>query len=144
MSIVADEVQRHHHHAVQFYEQEDFLADRVAEFLAAGIRDGEPCVVIATAEHNAMFANRLQSSGADVTKVRFLDARSTLESVLHRGMPDAQRFGNVIGGLLRESGGPAGRVRAYGEMVDLLWRDGEPDAAIRVPTERSNGRMTRN
>src|ERR1043166_1903099 len=131
MSIVADE-SRAHHHAVQFYEQEEFLADRVAEFLGAGIRGGEPCVVIATAEHNAMFADRLQSLGSDITNVRFLDARSTLEMFLHRGMPDAQRFRNVIGGVLREAGGPAGRGRAYGEMVDLLWRDGEPDAAIRL------------
>lgn len=131
MSIVADEG-RAHHHAVQFYEEEDFLSERVAEFLAAGIRGGEPCVVIATAEHNAMFADRLQSLSADTTNVRFFDARSTLESFLYRGMPDAERFENVIGGVLREVGGPGGRVRAYGEMVDLLWRDGEPDAAIRL------------
>jgi len=67
MSVVADEVQRHHH-AVQFYEEEDCLADRVATFLADGSRDGEPCVVIATAEHNAMFADRLQSAGADLSR----------------------------------------------------------------------------
>ena len=132
MSIVADESRSQHHHAVQFYEQEDFLADRVADFLAAGIRAGEPCVVIATPEHNALFADRLQSVGANVANVRFLDARATLETFLHRGMPDARRFSNIIGGVLREVGGSAGGVRAYGEMVDLLWRDGEPDAAIRL------------
>jgi PAS domain S-box-containing protein len=121
-----------HHHAVQFYEDEQFLVGRVAEFLAEGAREGEPCVVIATAEHNASFAAALRSSGVDTEAIRFLDARATLEQFLDRGMPDAGRFREVIGGALQEVRGPLSRVRAYGEMVDLLWRDGEPDAAIRL------------
>ena len=131
MTIVT-EGSRPHHHAVQFYEQEAFLVDRVAEFLAAGIQEGEPCVVIATREHNEMFAERLQKLGAGPGNVTFLDARATLDEFLHRGMPDPNRFGDVIGRVIRHASGPAGRVRAYGEMVDLLWRDGEPDAAIRL------------
>jgi PAS domain S-box-containing protein len=129
MSAGIDEVMPHHH-AVQFYEEERFLIERVAEFLAAG--DGAPCLVIATEEHNAAFAAQLQRLGFDPEDVLFLDARSTMEQFVHRGMPDAERFRQVIGRTL-ETINPAGRpVRAYGEMVDLLWRDGEPDAAIRL------------
>jgi PAS domain S-box-containing protein len=121
-----------HHHAVQFYEDERFLVERVAEFLAAGAREGEPCVVIATEEHNAAFAARLRALGVDAEPVTFLDARTTMEQFLHRGMPDGERFRQVIGGTLETINAGGGRVRAYGEMVDLLWRDGEPDAAIRL------------
>src|SRR5687767_2201564 len=47
------------------------------------------------------------------------------------GLPDRDRFFQVVGALVhREAGEPA--VRAYGEMVDLLWRDGLMDAAIRL------------
>ena len=121
-----------HHHAVQFYEQEEFLVDRVADFLAAGIRESEPCVVIATSEHNEMFAGKLRSLGVETDRVTFLEARATLDEFLHRGMPDGEKFRHVIGSTLSKAGGPGGRVRAYGEMVDLLWRDGKPDAAIRL------------
>src|ERR1051325_4443579 len=163
MTIVGGHT-RPHHHVVQFYEQEDFLVDRVASFLAAGVREGEPCVVIATGEHNAMFADRLRSMGVATDAVTFLEARPTLDSFLRRGMPDGEEFRHIIrgavtkaappaaltflearpsldsflrrgmpdgeefrhitGGALTKAGGPAGRVRAYGEMVDLLWRDG--------------------
>src|SRR5690242_838948 len=117
MMTTAAEHIRAHHHAVQFYEQEEFLVDRVAEFLAAAIHEGEPCVVIATGEQNAMFADRLRTIGADPSHVMFLDARTTLEKFLHRGMPDAGKFNDVIGGVIRDVSGAAGRVRAYGEMV---------------------------
>ncbi len=131
MTLAMDEG-RHHHHAVQFYEDEAFLAGRVAEFLAEGARNGEPCIAIATPEHNAMFAARLESMSVDSQSVTFLDARLLLDQFLDRGMPNADRFARVIGGALMDAGGASRRVRAYGEMVDLLWRDGEPDAAIRL------------
>ncbi|HEX3582651.1 MAG TPA: ATP-binding protein [Thermoanaerobaculia bacterium] len=131
MSVAIDEVNAHHH-AVQFYEDERFLVDRVGEFLAAGAREGEPCVVIATAEHNAVFAAQMQALGVDSETVLFLDARTTLGKLLHHGMPDGERFRQVVGGILESIDDGRGRVRAYGEMVDLLWRDGEPDAAIRL------------
>src|ERR1043165_6721384 len=129
MTVSIDQAAPHHHHAVQFYEDEQFLVERVAEFLAAGVRDGEPCIVIATPEHNAAFAAGLRSLGVNADRVRFLDARAPLETFLDRGMPNAERFRASIGGSLTEVGRSVSRVRAYGEMVDLLWRDGEPDAA---------------
>ncbi len=129
---VAIQESRHHHHEVQFYEDEQFLVDRVAEFLAEGARQGERCIVIATEEHNEAFAAGLRLLGVNAEEVRFLDARTTLATFLDRGMPDARRFRESVGGALKEAGSSVNRVRAYGEMVDLLWRDGEPDAAIRL------------
>jgi PAS domain S-box-containing protein len=123
-----------HHHAVQFYEEEQFLVERVAEFLAAGARQGEPCVAIATAEHNAAFATQLQALGVDAETVLFLDARATMDRFLDRGRPNGERFRRVIGATLEEINPAGGPLRAYGEMVDLLWRDGEPDAAIHLET----------
>src|SRR5207344_449274 len=48
--------------------------------------------------------------------------------------PDKQRFHEVMGAVAAdaEARSPTGRFRAYGEMVDLLWRDGKPDAAIQL------------
>jgi PAS domain S-box-containing protein len=121
-----------HHHAVQFYEDKQFLVERVAEFLAEGSRRGEPCIVIATADHTAAFSERLRTLGCNPDGVTFLDARATVDQFLDGRVPDEARFRHVIGSAMDRLGGSKRHLRAYGEMVDLLWRDGEPDAAIRL------------
>jgi hypothetical protein len=42
-----------HDHLVQFYESDDFLCERVASFLCAGVRQGEPVVIVATGDHRS-------------------------------------------------------------------------------------------
>jgi PAS domain S-box-containing protein len=48
--------------------------------------------------------------------------------------PDARRFRTVVGGVIEKSlvGREGSAVCAYGEMVDLLWKDGNPAGAIRL------------
>lgn len=127
-------------HVVQFYESDEFLAEVVADFLVAGGRRGEPMLVIATEAHRVAVLEALQRKGLDVPgalqcgELTVLDARATLERLLVDGMPDPARFEQTVGGALaacasRACGAP---VRAYGEMVDLLWRDGNAPAALRL------------
>jgi signal transduction histidine kinase len=118
-------------HAVQFYEQDAFLCDRVADFLEDGLRAGEPAVVIATGAHRAAISGSLQARGCDLERVTFLDARETLNLFMCGGMPDGHRFVAAISDTIKRRGNGA-HVRAYGEMVDVLWRDGNPEAAIRL------------
>lgn len=49
-------------------------------------------------------------------------------------MPDEGLFKQHIGGLILKTGNGGGpsSIRAYGEMVDLLWRDANPEGAIRL------------
>jgi signal transduction histidine kinase len=127
-----------HSHIVQFYEAESSLVENVVEFLAAGIRAGEPVVVIASPEHRAAFVEGLVQRGVEFARhdhdVVMLDARDTLATFMDRDMPDWQRFNNMVGAVIQRllSRTVAPRVRAYGEMVDLLWRDGHRPAAIRL------------
>jgi len=123
------------HHAVQFYEKEEFLYDVVATFAADGLVAGEPVVIIATKDHCDGFLARLRERGFDCDKagVTFVDAREALSSFMNGRSPDEHRFRTEIGGLIQRSAGASQkRVRMYGEMVDLLWRDGEAEAAIRL------------
>jgi signal transduction histidine kinase len=123
-----------HDHIVQFYEAEDALAENVARFVAAGLRAGEPAIIIATPEHRAAFCERFERDAIDASRLVMLDARETLSLFMTDGMPDWERFGSVIGDAIRRARGdrPDQRVRAYGEMVDVLWRDGNRHAAIRL------------
>lgn len=50
------------------------------------------------------------------------------------GVPLAQRFNDAIGPVLTAVAArhPGVTIRAYGEMVDLLWQQGQNAAAIRL------------
>lgn len=124
-----------HSHIVSFYACDAALVDNVVAYLAAGLRAGEPVIVIATPAHREAIAGALDAVGLPPTVdrgVTMLDAHDTLADLLVDGEVDATRFAARIGDLidqaLRRSG--ARRVRAYGEMVDLLWRGGHEDAAL--------------
>jgi len=125
-------------HDVQFYENEDFLYSAVGSFLADGVRAGQPLIVIATASHRRAFADRLRSVGLDIDllmhgrDVVWLDARETLDAFMEGPTPNRALFNATVGSVLDKL--MAGRkyvvVRAYGEMVDLLWKDGNIEGAI--------------
>jgi hypothetical protein len=119
-----------HDHFVQLYQKLDGLADAVAEYIGAGLSRGEGAVVIATPEHRAAFLDRLGI--AERSRVKVLDAEQTLATFMVGGLPQWQAFQQVIGGLIAEMRLQFPTVRAYGEMVDLLWQRGEREAAIRL------------
>ena len=127
-------------HVVQFYEDDAFLCDLVSDFVMSGLAAEEPLVLIASSAHTGPLVERLRAAGVDVDAARadgrltLLDASRTLASFMVDGMPDAERFKAAIGPVLQKaaSRGCHVRVRAYGEMVDLLCRDGKPNAAIRL------------
>ena len=58
-----------------------------------------------------------------------LDARETLELFMVDGSPDPFRFHTQVARLVTEAGRP---VRAFGEMVALLWDDGNVAGAIEL------------
>lgn len=125
-------------HSVQFYESPAFLMDRVAAFMAGGLEAGEAAIVIATPEHRASLEAELTKRGIDVPAARTagtfldLDACETLDMFMVDGMPDRERFINAVGRAIADAR-PHARypiVRAFGEMVAILWANGHPDAAI--------------
>jgi PAS domain S-box-containing protein len=127
-------------HSVQFYEDDAFLAGVVADFLAAGLTVHQSVIVIATPAHRDAFLERLRAEQLDVEGARsegrfiLLDARETLGRFVVDGMPDAARFRATVTPIidlaLTRSNGTV--LRFYGEMVDLLWKDGHTDGAIKL------------
>jgi hypothetical protein len=127
-------------HAVQFYQDDFVLCSRVARFLAEGARVGEPAIVIATASHRECIADCLRKGGLDVNMLRhdgmlqMLDADQTLAMFMVNGVPDRGCFMTSVGRIVEQTANlaGAGAIRAYGEMVDLLWKGGNPEGAIKL------------
>ena len=129
----------HGNHIVQFYDDDAFLAKTVAKFVGAGFAADQPAIIIATPEHRDLITDRLGDHGIDISRSRragnltMLDARDTLDQFMINGSPDRERFRHAMGQALRASRRREGSVtRAYGEMVDLLWKDGNTAGAIRL------------
>jgi len=131
-----------HFHAVQFYKDDDSLISLVAKFLAEGFTLSQPGVIIATPEHRVAIEDALESLQLDVTRMKqlgdlvVLDAREVLDTILADGMPHAHLFEHVLGTMLQQVARihPNRTIRAYGEMVNVLWKDGLTAAAIRLET----------
>jgi hypothetical protein len=129
-----------HHHAVQFYGSDETLMQTLAGFLAGGLITGQPAVVIATPSHSTAVLDELAHRLIDVKSARrigdlvFLDANEILATFMRDDMPDRDAFRHTVGGVIRQT--LAGRtttpLRAYGEMVDVLWKRGNEEAAIKL------------
>jgi hypothetical protein len=128
------------HHAVQFYGNEQSLFVTVADFLSEGLVAGQPAIIIATEPHRLAIVEHLASRLIDVEQAQrigdlvLLDAEELLATFMVGDTPDRTSFESHVGGVIERvlAGRPQTVTRAYGEMVDLLWKDGRSEAAIRV------------
>lgn len=128
-------------HLVQFYgDDHRALARNVARFLCDGWKLGEGLLVVTTAQHRERLLPQLRRGEMDPRaamrqgRLVLLDAEGVLARILVEGRPSAERFEEIIGGALgtlRSWTDTAG-LRAFGEMVGLLWRDGLYPAAIEL------------
>jgi signal transduction histidine kinase/ActR/RegA family two-component response regulator len=123
---------------VQFYERDASLVRSVADFIGDGLRSGDAGIVIATSAHREGLEAEWRSRGVDVDRARdrgqyvALDADEILSSFASDGWPDARRFASTVGRTIAAAKRRHPGVRAFGEMVALLWAEGRQDAAIRL------------
>jgi PAS domain S-box-containing protein len=134
---VGDEV-GDHVHLLQFYENDSFLVDTVSRFIGPALENGDAVVVIATQPHRDGLGEQLEARAHDLASARAqgrylcLDAAETLAKFMVNGWPDETRFAEVVGDVIARAAADHRRVRAFGEMVGVLWAQGQRDAAIRL------------
>jgi hypothetical protein len=125
-------------HVVQFYGRDEDLAGRVADYLIGALRHDGVAIVIATADHRRAFEARMTRAGIDLSAAAAgraylaLDAGETVREFMRADRPDRGDFDRVIGGLVASACETGRPVRAYGEMVSLLWDDGLVNAAVQL------------
>jgi hypothetical protein len=140
-----------HFHAVRFYENKASLCRTVADFLGEGLGLGQPGLVIATPAHRESVLLELRARQFDVVQVQavgdllLVDARDMLRTFMIDGMPDATLFKMHVPAAIDRlcRGRTDCTIRAYGEMVDVLWQDGFSAAAIRLEMLWNQLAMTR-
>jgi hypothetical protein len=127
-----------HGHAVQIYRELPEVAQSVASFFAAGFERGAPALLVATSEHRGRLLAALAARGWDADQLELdgmlvcRDAAALLDAIMRGGYPSSAAFDEVVGGLIDELADafPGAQPRVFGEMVDVLSRRGEADAAV--------------
>ena len=128
-------------HLLQFYSADPGqLARNVGTYFTDGFEIGCTAMLLATREHrDAILAELKNASWSPDALQRegllhIFDAEQTLARIMVAGWPDADRFETIVAAEVRNAvarNANAG-VRAFGELVGLLWSRGQFPAAIRL------------
>lgn len=125
-------------HLAQFYDDEESFLITLAGFISEGVRKGEAAIVVATPEHLSAVASLLANGGVDLAKAlaedRYIpmDAEMCLSTFMVKGRPDEKLFAKFVERLLRRASRNERAARVFGEMVALLWAEGNREATVRL------------
>jgi signal transduction histidine kinase len=132
----------HRGHVVQFYSQDLFLLDELSRFIGTALGAGDAAVTVATQVHREGLEHRFRERGLNpaiaIKEGRYIpmDAAETLSKFMRDGYPDADLFRELMGPVIvrarAAAEGRQPRVVAFGEMVALLWGEGNIEAAIQL------------
>jgi hypothetical protein len=128
------------HHALHVYSDDHSVPESIADFLADGLAAAQPTLVIATAAHCDVIVKELAARRFTIARLLesgaflLIDAQEMLEQVTVKGRVDVARVKEVIClaiERLTRSGGEC-VIRVYVEVADLVWREGDCDAALQL------------
>ena len=125
-------------HLVQVYENEKIFLDTLEGFTGTGFLANDSVVIIATSTHLDALNARLRSQGFDLNAlIRAdqyipIDAEDLLSVFLVDGWIDEQIFNSFINDIIKRAKQRNGKVRAFGEMVAVLWKQGNRDATVQL------------
>src|SRR5262245_61363393 len=123
-------------HLLHLYEDDQVLLETLVGFVAGGLQGKDAVVIIATRGHLEALEDRLSAAGIELGAARSedryiaLDAEKALETFMHGQWPDEALFAKFVGAVTSRARGEGRRVRAFGEMVAILWAQGNRSATI--------------
>jgi hypothetical protein len=125
-------------HVVQIYDDSVAFIETLAGFVNAGFKAGEGVIIIATATHRVALDAKLRERGVDVRAVRAdgryitVDAAEVLSRFMVNGWPDEDLFFATVMDLIARARADGRSVRAFGEMVAIMWARGDQAATVRL------------
>ena len=125
-------------HFVQIYEAEEVFIDILASFVSEALKKDHVAVVIATPAHRQELNQRLMESGHDLAALRLqdqlisLDAEEMIRKFMANGWVDDEVFFQFVADTLVRAMQDGRKVRAFGEMVTIMWLKGYYGAAVRL------------
>jgi hypothetical protein len=125
-------------HAVQIYENDKVFLDSLEGFVGSGLIAGDSIIIIATSEHLIALEERLAKQGFDINSLSSMDqyigvdAKEALSHFMVNNWPQEDFFTEFIAKLLKRAQRNNNKVRAFGEMVSILWQQGLNAATVQL------------
>lgn len=125
-------------HVVQIYENDSHFLNTLEGFAGNGILSGDSVVIIAKQLHLDQLQERLAKHGFDIDSLIKndlylpLEATDTLAKFMVNDWPDEELFNDFVFGILKRARKNGRKVRAFGEMVAILWEQGNNGATVRL------------
>ena len=125
-------------HSVQLFDSQMSRASRVADYVREGLETGGNVLIVATPTNWRSTAAILEHNGVSIDalvaseRLTVLDASQTLARFMSGNTPDAAKLKIVVGSLVAHRAERPGRLRIYGEMVDVLAEAGNYRGAHRL------------
>jgi len=128
-------------HLVEFYDGDELLVDKVAGFLNLGLVSGGAAVAIVENQRLKPLEAALRAKGVNVEDVlakgqlKLLDANTLLARLIKDGAVDSEATQKILRELLEPLQDRFGKIQAYGEMVSVLWGNGNARATLQLEQE---------
>ena len=125
-------------HLIQVYENDKIFLDTVEGFAGAGFLAGDSVIIIATTCHLESLNARLRNQGFDLESLKKkyqyipLETNETLSKFMVNDWPDEELFRKFVRDLLKNANKDNRKIRAFGEMVAVLWEKGLTGATVQL------------
>lgn len=125
-------------HFVQVCQNLTSQAEILTQYIIEGLTNGEGIVIIARVGLRKALSAKFKDLGLDLNdlkaqgKIRIFDADFMLSLFNFDDTVDRAAFEKCVLPPVLETKLKFGKVRAFGEMVDILWKDGWQDLAIEL------------
>jgi len=123
-------------HTVEFFGHDDFPASALARRLADALARGEGAIAVCTRERLGLLRDALDTrmdieAALATRRLVLVDADTARAEIA--GAPElGAALDAVVGCLVRDTVRAHGRVCVYGDLVDLLCRNGERELALEL------------
>ncbi len=125
-------------HVVQIYEDDAMFINALEGFVISGLKDKESVIIIATEMHLEALKEKLEEHGFNIKNLLsddqliLLNAKETLSKFMVNNWPDKALLTTLMSGVMARSRGNNRKVRAFGEMVAILYEQGHIEATAHL------------
>ena len=125
-------------HIVQVCQNKALQVEVITRYVKEGLLNDEAVIIIATSALRKAVRAKMDALGLDVHtfksqgQIKFFDAEFLLSGFLIDGVLEEQAFQEFVGIPIQAAQLKFGKVRAFGEMVDVLWKNDQQDLAIEL------------